>query len=121
MAGLPTNGLKDMLRAGRDRLEEMARAVDRLGLGSRLLSALSIRRIYINLVRVATRAGYPRVKAQTPYEYLDVIAGAWPDLRADLGIITDAYIQARYGQVPDTREDLDRIVACWERVRSRHG
>lgn len=119
-ADLLTRGLKDMLRAGRDRLEQMAHAVDRLGLGSRLLSALSIRRIYINLVRVATRAGYPRVKAQTPYEYLHVVSTAWPDLSADLAVITDAYIRARYGQVPDTQEELDRIVACWERVRSRH-
>lgn len=120
-ADLLAKNLKEMLRAGRDRLEQMAQAVDRLGLGARLLSALSIRRIYINLVRVATRAGYPRVKAQTPYEYLDVLAAAWPDLRPDLAVITDAYIRARYGQVSDTQEELDRIVACWERVRSHQG
>jgi hypothetical protein len=111
--------LLDMLRSGRDRLGQMAGLVDRFGLGSRLLSAISIQRIYANLVRLATRAGYPRIQAQTPYEYLLVLCEVWPDNEADMAVITDAYVNAHYGQVPDTREELDRIRECWERVRSR--
>jgi hypothetical protein len=117
-ANLLAQGLRNMLRAGRDRLSQMAGLVDRFGLGSRLLSAISIQRIYANLVRLATRAGYPRVKAQTPYEYLVVLCEAWPDSQGDLCVITDAYVNAHYGQVPDSREELARIRACWERVRA---
>ena len=111
--------LLDMLRSGRDRLSQMAGLVERFGLGSRLLSAISIRRIYANLVRLATRAGYPRLGAQTPYEYLAVLCEAWPEGREDMTAITEAYVNAHYGQVPDSSAELDRIRASWERVRLR--
>jgi hypothetical protein len=118
-AGAVARSLLAMLRSGRERLGEMAGMVDRFGLGSRLLSALSIRRIYANLVRLATAAGYPRVKAQTPFEYLSVLCEAWPDQESDLTLITQAYVNAHYGEVPDTREELERIRGCWERVRGQ--
>jgi hypothetical protein len=118
-AGALAESLLDMLRSGRNRLGQMAGMVDRFGLGSRLLSAISIQRIYANLVRLATRAGYPRVKAQTPYEYLAVLSEAWPESVGDVTLITDAYVSAHYGQVPDTREELQRIRKSWERVRAR--
>jgi hypothetical protein len=113
-----TRNLLDALRAGRDRLGDMAGLVDRFGLGTRLLSAISIQRIYANLVRVATRAGHPRVTAKTPYEYLGVLEEAWPAVADELTIITDAYVSAHYGQVPDTREELERIRVAWERVQA---
>jgi hypothetical protein len=113
-----TRNLLEALRSGRDRLGDMVGLVDRFGLGARLLSAISIQRIYANLVRVATRAGHPRVTAQTPYEYLGVLEEAWPAVAGELSIITDAYVSAHYGQVPDTREELERIRAAWERVQA---
>jgi hypothetical protein len=107
------------LRSGRDRLAQMAGLVDRFGLGARLLSAISIQRIYANLVRLAAKAGYPRVKTQTPYEYLEVLSGLWPGSTADMTLITDAYVNAHYGQVPDSRDELERIRRCWERVQAQ--
>lgn len=111
--------LRDMLQVGRDRLGDLAGLVDRFGLGSRLLSAISIRRIYANLVRLATQAGYPRTQAQTPYEYLEILDEALPGGEADAKLITDAYVQAHYGQVPDNREELDRIRDAWERIKAQ--
>jgi hypothetical protein len=110
--------LLDLLRAGRDRLGELAGLVDRLGASSRFLSAISIRRIYANLVRLATRAGYPRAATQTPFEYLETLYEALPGREAEVRCITQAYVAAHYGQVPDTREELQRIRDCWERVRA---
>jgi hypothetical protein len=118
-AGAVARSLLAMLRSGRERLGEMAGLVDRFGLGSRLLSAISIQRIYASLVRLAAGAGYPRVKAQTPFEYLVVLCEAWPDNESDLTLITNAYVNAHYGEVPDTREELERIRGCWERVRGQ--
>lgn len=117
-ADILAQGLMNMLRSGRDRLSQMAGLVDRFGLGQRLLTAISIQRIYVNLLRLATRAGYPRSSAQTPYEYLEVLHQAWPDLKDDVTIITEAYVNAHYGMVPDTREELARIRASWDRVRT---
>ena len=110
--------LLDLLRSGRDRLGELAGLVDRFGVGARFLSAVSIRRIYANLVRLATRAGYPRAATQTPFEYLETLYEALPGSEADAQRITRAYVDAHYGQVPDSREELQRIRDCWERVRT---
>jgi hypothetical protein len=108
-----------MLRAGLDRLGEFAGLVDRFGLGSRFLAAISVRRIYANLLRLAKDAGYPRAPSQTPYEYLLTLYHALPGSEADVQVITEAYVNAHYGQVPDTREDLQQIREAWERVRER--
>lgn len=107
-------GLADLLRAGRQRLAELA---GRAGL-SRLLAALSIRHIYANLVRLAAGLGYPRAPAQTPYEYLDTLYQALPNARSEAAMITDAYVRAHYGQLPDTPEALQRIRDAWNRIRS---
>ena len=34
-------------------------------------------------------------------------------------IITDAYVNAHYGQVPDPHDEIQRLRDCWERARSR--
>ncbi len=111
--------LQAMLQSGLDRLGELAGLVSRFGAGSRFLAAVSIRRIYANLVRLATEAGYPRTQAETPYEYLPTVCRALPGSEEDVLVITEAYVNARYGLVPDTTEELQRIWDCWERVRER--
>jgi hypothetical protein len=118
-AGTLANHLRAALAAGRDRLGDLAGLVDRFGLGARFLSAISIRRIYANLVRLATEAGYPRAATQTPYEYLRILHRVLPGSEADVAVITEAYVNAHYGQVPDSREGLQAIRDCWERVRAR--
>ena len=118
-AGAIRRSLQAALQAGRDRLSELAGLVSRYGVGSRFLSAITIRRIYANLVRLAADAGYPRGQSQTPYEYEYVLRQALPGSQADVALITEAYVSAHYGQVPDTREALQVIRDCWERVQER--
>jgi len=113
--------MQAMIQDGLHRLGELAGLVRRLGPGSRLLAAVSIRRIYTNLVRLAAEAGYPRSTAQTPYEYLTVLCEALPDCEAEVELITEAYVNAHYGQVPDSREELQRIRDSWERVQAQVG
>jgi hypothetical protein len=112
------SGLQAMVQDGLDRLAELASLLRHFGPGAKFLAAVSIRRIYANLVRLATEAGYPRAKAQTPHEYLATLYLAFPDSEMDVNRITDAYVSAHYGQVPDSREELQRIRECWERVRA---
>jgi hypothetical protein len=118
-ANAVARNLRAMAQEGLDRLGELAALMSRLGPGSRFLAAISIRRIYANLVRLATEAGYPRAKAQTPYEYLPILHKALPGSKDDIAVITEAYVNSHYGQVPDTREELQRIRDCWDRVRTR--
>ena len=101
-------------------LRALASTAGRLGPATRFLTALTVRRIYANLVRLATEAGYPRPKAQTPYEYLVTLAEAFPDNADEVTVITEAYVGAHYGQLPDSRQELERIRACWERVQTQN-
>jgi hypothetical protein len=117
--GALTSSLQSMLQDGLQRLGELAGMVRRFGPGTRFLAAVSIRRIYGNMVQLATEAGYPRAKTQTPYEYLATLYQAFPASEAEFTLITEAYVNAHYGQVPDSREDVQRIRDCWERARSR--
>ncbi|MEJ2209181.1 MAG: DUF4129 domain-containing protein [Anaerolineae bacterium] len=117
-AGALARGLQAALEDGLARLGELAGMVDRFGVGSRFLAALSVRRIYANVVRLATDAGYPRARSQTPYEYLHVLNRALPERQEEVSAITEAYVAAHYGQVPDSREELAHLRACWQRIRA---
>jgi hypothetical protein len=117
-AGALARSLRAALEDGLDRLGQLAGLVDRFGVGSRFLAALSVRRIYANLVRLATDAGYPRARSQTPYEYLRILRRALPGRQDEVLAITEAYVAAHYGQVPDTREELQRLRECWQRIRA---
>jgi hypothetical protein len=87
----------------------------------RWLAALSIRRIYARMMHEAGKRGFVRLSAQTPYDYLPRLMLAFPGVDPDVRLITDAYVAAHYGEVPDTREALDEIRRAWERVRAtRH-
>lgn len=96
------------------------------GLGQRLLSRLgllrqwrlaaSIRRIYQEMVKSAAAVGYPRLEAETPYEYLHTLAKTWPDHQEETRLLTEAFVKIRYGELPETKEELDAIIAAWERL-----
>ena len=118
-SGVVASGLQSMLQDGLERLGELAGLVRRFGPGTRFLAAVSIRRIYGNMVQMATEAGYPRARTQTPYEYLETLHRAFPASEQDMTIITDAYVNAHYGEVPDSHEELQRIRDCWDRARAR--
>jgi hypothetical protein len=118
-AGMVANSLQSFLQDGLQRLGELAGLVRRFGPGTRFLAAVSIRRIYANMVQMATKAGFPRDKIQTPYEYLATLQEAFPASETEFTIITEAYVNAHYGQVPDSHEEIQRIRDCWERARSR--
>jgi hypothetical protein len=117
--GAVIRNLRAMYQEGMGWLAELAGLMGRFGPSSRFFAALSIRRIYANLVLLAAELGYPRSEAQTPYEYLLVLYEALPESAAEVELITEAYVNAHYGQVPDTRQELQRIRDSWERVRAQ--
>ena len=94
------------------------RLLERLGLLRGWRAAASIRRIYRLMCRAASAAGYPRLEAETPYEYLPALSQAWPDNAAEARLITDAFIRVRYGELPETAEELEAIRAAWRRLEA---
>jgi len=99
----------------------LSRLRERLKQGLRFLYALSIRRIYSNLLRLAVHRGHKRRPAQTPYEFETALNEALPGHAGDIRIITRAYVRAHYGQVPDSREELRHIREAWQRIRTSSG
>jgi len=81
------------------------------------LATVTIRRLYARAVHEAAKRGHKRLAVQTPYDFLATMQRAFPMAEADARIITDAYVAAHYGEVPDSPEALDLLKAAWERMR----
>ena len=94
------------------------RLLQRLGLLRQWRAAASIRRIYRLMCRAAAAAGYPRLEAETPYEFLPTLGQVWPENAAEARLITDAFIRVRYGELPETAEELEAIRAAWRRLEA---
>jgi hypothetical protein len=92
--------------------------LERLGLLRSWRAALSIRRIYHQMCRAAEGAGYPRPEFQTPYEYLPALAEVWPGNTVASRLITNAFVKVRYGEVPESREELEAIRAAWRQLEA---
>lgn len=89
------------------------RLLERLGLLRQWRTAASIRRIYRLMCRAAAAAGYPRLEIETPYEYLPTLAKVWPGYHVEAERITEAFVRVRYGEVPETEEEIETLRRAW--------
>jgi hypothetical protein len=96
--------LRDGLRNAWDQLRYLGQRERR---GQR--SAASIRKMYASIVDMAAEAGYPRDLAETPYEHRAILYQAFPGHEPAVDAITQAYVRVHYGEVPDTREEMDQL------------
>lgn len=92
------------------------RVLERLGFLRQWRAAASVRRIYRLMCRAAELAGYPRLATETPYEYLPTLARVWPEHSAESRLITEAFVRVRYGEFPETEEELETIRAAWQQL-----
>lgn len=99
------------------RLRNLANLAGRFGAGG-LFTALTIRRVYAQTVRLAASRGYPRPAARTPYEHLVTLQQAIPGCEAELTHITEAYVGVHYGELPEQPDALAEIRAAFERVKT---
>ncbi len=111
-------GLRDMFRWGRDAFNSALHTINRFGVGRDLFAALTVRRIYAQMVKTATEEGYPRAVSQTPYEYRDTLAEAFPAGQEAAGIITEAYVRVHYGEVPENSEALNAVSEALARFKA---
>lgn len=91
----------------------LQRLLGRLGILRDWQTAVSIRRIYRKMLRAADASGYPRLEAETPYEFLTTLNKTWPHNRQETELITAAYIKIRYGELPETDQELLSIKSAW--------
>lgn len=106
-------------RAIRKTLEQLLRQMEdvlRVRQASRLLAAARIRRIYARLLKFSARLGKTRPVAQTPLEFLPSLNNLFPDMSGELDTITQAYVRVRYGELPETVEEVQKVEHAWTRV-----
>ena len=108
--------LRSALRRGWNKLTE--NLDDLLGLrqARRLLAAARIRRIYALLLELSAQLDRPRPASRTPLEFMPQLEGLFPALTQEVRTITDAYLLVRYGEVPETPEELTRVESAWKIV-----
>lgn len=94
----------------------LSRVLRRLGFLRHLRTAVSIRRVYRNMLNAADASGFPRLESETPYEYLHALAQAWPLHQSETKLITRAYVNVRYGEIPETEAELNAILSAWKRL-----
>ncbi len=83
----------------------------------RVQAAARVRQIYAELLTLCAELDLPRAESQTPLEFLKTVQGELPSARADLGTLTNAYLKVRYGELPETHEEVRAVETAWEQVR----
>lgn len=87
------------------------------------LNALSpreqIRYFYLAAVRRAGEQGVERQPAETPLEFTQDLANAWPEAKEDVDLLTDAFLAARYSPQPIEKTAVNPIKAGWKRLKNR--
>jgi hypothetical protein len=91
-------------------------AAVRLRRKDRLRAAARIRRIYADFMDLCSDLGQPRPEPVTPLEFLPAAAEVFPSLDSDLEAITKSYLRVRYGELPETHQEVETIEIAWKRV-----
>jgi hypothetical protein len=110
------DSLRSALRRGLDSLLNLSSALAQFGAGRDLINALTIRRLYARLIARAAELGYPRAVAQTPFEYQEQLKEAFPGFRTEIKLITQAYVNTHYGELPETQDALSAVQSAVERM-----
>lgn len=92
------------------------RLLDRFGRWRRWRAAATVRQLYRSMCLEAAGQGHPRDPSQTPFEYLPALFEVWPEGPEEVRLITDAYVRVRYGEAPETAEELEEIRQAWQRL-----
>jgi hypothetical protein len=89
----------------------------RLQTRQRFQAAARIRQIYTDLLELCSELELPRPDSQTPLEFLDTIQKTLTSVQEPLNTITQAYLKVRYGELPETREEVLAVETAWEQVQ----
>jgi len=122
LSSLDQPDLMTLLRAAiRKTLEQLLRQVEdvlKVRQARRLLAAARIRRIYARLMKLSARLGTSRPVARTPLEFLPDLQTLFPELPVELNVITQAYLRVRYGELPETIDEVQRVEHAWAQISS---
>jgi len=112
--------LRAALRKGIRRMTSGLEQVFNLDSARKFLMAARIRRVYARLLDLSDKLGNPRPLSSTPLEFLPSLEKILPDSTRELDVITQAYLRIRYGELPETRQEVEIVESAWNLVRT-HG
>jgi len=73
---------------------------------------------YLSILRRADQQGFPRQRAQTPYEYEGTLAPHLLQAQQEMTLLTQAFVEARYSRHTFEREQARRVRLDWQRVKA---
>jgi hypothetical protein len=73
---------------------------------------------YRSILRRAGRQGFPRQRAQTPYEYDAILGSHLPQAQQEMDLLTHAFVEARYSRHAFDRGQARRVRGDWQRVKA---
>lgn len=82
----------------------------------RLLAARAVRRLYARLLHLAEAHGVQRDPAKTPLEFQADLLGLFADRPTEVKALTQAYVRVRYGELPESQEEVSYLKACLESI-----
>ncbi len=106
-------------RARRSPGAERGTLLSRLQQARRWLAAARIRRVYQQLMDYCRKIDNPRLPACTPQEFLPQLITLFPEHAPEVTQLTDVYQRVRYGEVPESAEEIAQIMAAWSAVKTR--
>lgn len=116
---LSEGGLIGLLRnAFRRRTDSLLQNLERWRNPERRLAAARIRRIYADLMQLSEELDCIRPASQTPLEFLTLLGQIFPDFSHELVAITHAYVRVRYGELPETPQELEIVEDAWRQVQA---
>jgi hypothetical protein len=90
----------------------------RLRTPGQLLAAARIRFIYRRLIALSQKRGIERHPAITPLEFLPRLSTLFPAQQDEVELITHAYVRIRYGEYPETLDEVNQVQRAWNTIRS---
>ncbi|MGD8604456.1 MAG: DUF4129 domain-containing protein, partial [Anaerolineales bacterium] len=106
-------------QAVRQRIQSVMDGFQKLRPDERRFAAARIRRIYAELMLLSQQLEMGRPKAQTPLEFLPSLKTLFENEDEALEVITRAYLKVRYGELPETRQQVEDVESAWQKVETR--
>lgn len=110
-------GLKPAREGWLPRLRRFTSLPNFLHRSRQVLNALRIRRIYADFLALCKKQQCPRTDCETPLEFQTRALRAFPNSGADLALITGAYLRIRYGELPESEQDVNDVLKAWNHFK----
>ncbi|HPH96209.1 MAG TPA: DUF4129 domain-containing protein [Anaerolineaceae bacterium] len=117
----PVDNLASGLRPPREgwlpRLRRFNSLPNFLHRSRQVINALRIRRIYAEFLALCKKQQCPRTVCETPLEFQIRALRAFPNSGPDLAAITSAYLRIRYGELPESDQEVSTVLKAWNHFK----